>query len=119
MQAGRGGGMCQCGGACTCGHVGGVAGGAPDGALVNIASCCCVYNNDVWRSGVSTVHAETLSLVACAEVLLASWTCCSCAIKPAFMDAQMSSSTDRTGVSHSSSSTCARTNPYVISLGEV
>ena len=73
--------MCECGGACTCGHVGGFAGGAPAGALVNIASCCCVCANAARSSLVSTVNADTLSLVACAEVLLVSWTCCICAIK--------------------------------------
>ena len=82
VQAGGGGGMCECGGACTCVHVGGVAGGAPAGALVNIASCCCICNNSAQSSRVSTFNADTLSLVTCAEVLLASWTCCSCAIKP-------------------------------------
>ena len=71
-------------------NVGGVAGGAPSSALVNIASCCCVCNNAAWSSRVSTVNADTLSLVACAEVFLASWTCCSWAIKPLFMDAQLS-----------------------------
>ena len=89
MQAGGGGGMCEWGGACTCGHVGGFAGGAPDGALVNISSCCCVWDNAAQRSLVSTVNADTLSLVACAEVLLASRTCCSCAIKTSCMDAQL------------------------------
>ena len=69
--------MCESGGACTCSHVGGVAGGAPDGALVNIGSCCCVCINATQSSRVSTVNAYTLSLVACAEVLLASWTYCS------------------------------------------
>ena len=72
MQTGGGGGMCECGGACTCGHMGGVAGGAPAGALVNIASCCCVCNNAAQSSCVSIVNTYTLSLVACAEVLLAS-----------------------------------------------
>ena len=84
--------MCEYGGACTYGHVGGVAGGAQSGALVNIASFCCVCNNAAQRSRVYTVNADTLSLVACADVLLASRTCCRCAIKPSFMDSQLSSS---------------------------
>ena len=69
--------MCECGDACTCGHVGGVAGEAPAGDLVKISSCCGVCNNSVRSTRVSTVNADTLSVVACAEVLLASWTCCS------------------------------------------
>ena len=69
--------MCECGSAYTCDHVGGVAGGAPAGALVNIASFCCVCNNAARSSCVSTVNADTLSLVSYAEVFLASCTCCS------------------------------------------
>ena len=81
--------MCECGDACTCGHVGGVAGEAPAGDLVNISSCCCVCYSYVRSIRVSTVNADTLSVVACDEVLLASCTCCSLAIKPSFMDAQL------------------------------
>ena len=71
MQAGVGGGMCEWGGAFTCGHVGGFAGGAPAGALVSIASCCCVSANAARSSLVSTVNTDKLSLVACAEGLMA------------------------------------------------
>ena len=84
--------MCECVGACTCGHVGGFAGGAPAGALVNISSYFCVFSNAERSSFVSTVNVDILSLVTCAEVILASWTCCICAIKHLFMDAQLSSS---------------------------
>ena len=84
--------MYECGVACKYVHVGGFAGGAPSSALVNIASCCCVSANAARSSLVSTVNADTLSLVACNEVLLTSWTCFICAIKPSFMDAQLSSS---------------------------
>ena len=84
--------MCECGGSCMCGHVGEFSGGSRAGARLNIASCCCVCDNTAWISLVSTLNADTLSWVACAEVLLSSWTCCSCAIKPLFMDAQLSSS---------------------------
>ena len=92
MQAGGRGGMCECGGACTCDHVGGFAGGAPAGAIVNIDSCCFICANSAQSSLVSTVNADKISLVACAEVLLASWTCCSCAIKISLMDAHLLSS---------------------------
>ena len=64
MQAGGEGGMCEFGGACMCGHVGGLVGGAPAGALVNIASYCCVCANAERSYLVSTVNSDTLSLVA-------------------------------------------------------
>ena len=92
MLAGGGGGMCEWDGACTCVHVGGFSGGAPAGTLVNIPSCCCVCANAARSSLFYTVNSDTLSLVACSEVLLASCTCCICAITPSFMDAQLSSS---------------------------
>ena len=91
MQAGVGGGICECVGAYMCGHVGGFALGSPAGALVNISSPCCVCANSARSSLVSTVNADTLALVTCAGVLLACWNCCSYAI-PSFMDAQLSSS---------------------------
>ena len=75
-----------------CGHVGVVVGVAPIGVLVNIASCCCAFNNASRSSHLSADNAETLSLVAWAEVLFASCTCCIWAINPSLMDDQLLSS---------------------------
>ena len=80
------------GGGCagTCGHVGAAVGVVPMGCLVNIASCCCVFNKASRSSLVSADNTDTLSLVAWAEVLFASFTCCIWDINPSLIDDQLS-----------------------------
>ena len=82
------------GGGCdgTCGHVVAAGGVVPMGCLVNIASCCCVFNKASRSSLVSADNAETLLFVAWLEVFFASCTCCIWAINPSLIDDQLLSS---------------------------